>query len=61
MIMKKKDRYIKATVVLEVQFHLDKETEPEDVFQHMWVDSRHGLIYDSKVIHTAITKNAKIK
>jgi len=59
--MKKKDCYVKATVIFEVQFHLDKETEPEDVFQHMWVDSRHGFIYDSKVIHTAITKKEKIK
>lgn len=59
--MKKKDRYIKATVVLEVEFYLDKETEPEDVFGDMCVDSSHGHIFDSKIIHTAITKKEKIK
>ena len=59
--MKKKDKYIKATVVMEVEFYLDKETEPEDVFEDMCVDSDHGLIYTAKIIHTAITKKEKIK
>ena len=59
--MKKKDRYIKATVVMEVEFYIDKETEPEDVFDDMVVDSDHGHIYTANILHTAITKKEKIK
>lgn len=59
--MRKKDRYIKATVVMEVEFYIDKETEPEDVFGDMCVDSDHGQIFGKKIIHTAITKKEKIK
>jgi hypothetical protein len=59
--MKKKDRYIKATVLMEVEFYLDKETEPEDVFGDMTVDSSHGHIFESKIVYTIITKKKKIK
>lgn len=55
--MKKKDRYIKATVVMEVEFFIDKDTVPEDVFDDMIVDSDHGHIYTTNIIHTAITKD----
>ena len=57
--MEKKDRYIKATVVLEVEFHMDKETKPEDVFGDMRVDSDHGLIFGSKIIHTAVVDDVE--
>lgn len=57
--MKKKDRYIKATVLMEVEFYLDKETEPEDVFGDMTVDSDHGHIFGKKIIYTVITKNMR--
>jgi len=59
--MKKKDRYIKATVLMEVEFYIDKETEPEDVFDDMVVDSDHGHIFGKKIIYTVITKKEKIK
>jgi len=59
--MKNKDRLIKATVVIEVEFYIDKDTVPEDVFDDMCLDSDQGHIYHNKVIHTAITKNKKIK
>ena len=59
--MNKKDRYIKATVLMEVEFYLDKETEPEDVFGDMAVDSGHGHIFGKKIIYTVITKKEKIK
>lgn len=59
--MKKKDRYIKATVLMEVEFYIDKETEPEDVFDDMCVDSSQGHIFGKKIIYTVITKKEKIK
>ncbi len=59
--MKKKNRYIKATVLMEVEFYLDKETEPEDVFGDMTVDSSHGHIFGKKIIYTIVTKKEKIK
>jgi hypothetical protein len=46
---------------MEVEFYLDKETEPEDVFGDMTVDSSHGHIFEKKIIYTIITKNEKIK
>jgi len=46
---------------MEVEFYIDKETEPEDVFDDMVVDSDHGHIHTAKIIYTAITKKEKIK
>ena len=59
--MKKKHRYIKATVLMEVEFYIDKETEPEDVFGDMSLDSCHGHIFEKKIIYTIVTKNERIK
>jgi hypothetical protein len=59
--MKKKDRYIKATVLMEVEFFIDKDTVPEDVFDDMVVDSDHGHIFGKKIIYTVITKKEKVK
>ena len=53
-------KHIRATVVLDVEFYIDSVTEPEDVFNCMYVGSDHGHIFMSKVIHTAITKNEDI-
>jgi hypothetical protein len=46
---------------MEVEFYIDKETEPEDVFDDMVVDSDHGHIFGKKIIYTVITKKEKIK
>ena len=45
---------------MEIEFHIDKETEPEDVFGDMCVDSGHGHIFGKKIIYTVITKKEKI-
>jgi hypothetical protein len=59
--MKKKDRFIKATVLFEMEFYLDKETEPEDVFNDMIITADHGFITKSQVKYTTVTKKEKIK
>lgn len=59
----KKDRHIKAIVVLEIEFLIDKETDPEDVLhnQGLTIDSDHGRIFNKKLIHSSIIKEKKIK
>ena len=60
--MKKRNRVIRATVVLDIQFYIDEDTVPEDVLdnRNLYVNSDHGMITESKLIHSAITKDQKI-
>lgn len=60
--MKKRNRVIHATVVLDIQFYIDEDTVPEDVLdnRNLYVNSDHGMITESKLIHSAITKDQKI-
>lgn len=60
--MKKRNRVIRATVVLDIQFYIDEDTVPEDVLNshNLYVNSDHGMITESKIVHTAITKDQKI-
>ena len=46
---------------MEVEFFIDKDTVPEDVFDDMVVDSDHGHIFGKKIIYTVITKKEKVK
>jgi hypothetical protein len=61
--MKGKPQFIQATVVLEVKLHIGSDTVPEDVFcdSGLTIDTDHGVIFEKKVIHTAITKQKTIK
>lgn len=62
--MKNKDhRRVRATVVLDIVFYIDKDTEPEDVLDNsnLYINSDHGMITEMKLIHSAITKDQKIK
>ena len=56
-----KDRFVKATVVLDVEFYMDKDTCPEDVFGDLFcvTTDTHGFLTKSQVVHTAITLNKK--
>jgi len=55
-----KERFVKATVVLEVEFYMDKDTCPEDVFGDLCATTtHHGFLTKSQVVHTAITLNKK--
>ena len=60
--MRKKDRVIEATIVLDIKFFIDETTEPEDVLNRssLYVNSDHGMITEMKLIHSAITKDQKI-
>jgi hypothetical protein len=48
---------------MEMDFLIDKETEPEDVLNQRGfvVDSDHGRIFEKKLIHYSILKDKKIK
>lgn len=48
---------------MEMDFLIDKETEPEDVLhsQGLTLDSDHGRIFEQKLIHYVIVKDKKIK
>lgn len=61
--MKKKDRLIEATVVVNLRFFIDEDTVPEDVLdtRNLYINSDHGMITEMKLIHSAITKDQKIK
>ena len=61
--MKKKNRLIKATIVMCVHVRVDRDTEPEDVFNDLslTIDTDHGIISSKKLIHTAITDIKKLK
>jgi hypothetical protein len=55
-----KERFVKATVILEVEFYMDKYTCPEDVFGDLCCTTdTHGFLTKSQVVHTAITMNKK--
>jgi hypothetical protein len=60
--MRKKDRVIEATIVLDIKFFIDETTEPEDVLNRssLYVNSDHGMITEMKLIHSAITKDQKL-
>jgi hypothetical protein len=61
--MRKKDRIIEATIVLDIRFFIDETTEPEDVLNrsNLYVNSDHGMITEMKFVHFAITKDEKVK
>jgi hypothetical protein len=61
--MRKKDRIIEATIVLDIRFFIDETTEPEDVLNrsNLYVNSDHAMITEMKFIHSAITKDEKVK
>ena len=61
--MKKKDRIIEATIVVDLKFFIDEDTVPGDVLNrnNLYINSDHGMITEMKLIHTAITKDQKIK
>lgn len=48
---------------MEIDFLIDKETEPEDVLhkQGLTLDSDHGRIFEKKLIHYSVLKDKKIK
>ena len=56
-----KERFVKATVVLEVEFYMDKDTCSEDVFGDLCCTTDHGFLTASKVVHTSITLNKLLK
>lgn len=60
--MKKKNRVIEATVVLDLRFYIDEDTSPEDVLNkhNLYVNSDHGMITEMKLAHTSITRDEKI-
>ncbi len=60
MTFKKDHRKVKATVVMTLEVFLDETTEPEDVFNDMYISSDHGRITETNVVHTAITKIKKL-
>ena len=59
----KKVRHIKATVVFEISLMVDNDTEPEDVFNEckLKIQSEHACIFKSKLIHSAVTIDKKVK
>jgi len=62
-VMSNKDhRFIKATVVMEVEVYIDELTEPEDVFNKnsFYSNSDHGRITESRLIHVAITETKQL-
>lgn len=61
--MKKKNRLVKATIVMTVHVRIDSDTVPEDVFSDLGlsIDTDHGIISSKKLIHTAITDIKKLK
>lgn len=61
--MKKKDRIIEATIVVDLKFFIDEDTVPGDVLNrnNLYINSDHGMITEMKLIHSAITKDQKIK
>ena len=62
MKAKDKERFVKATVVLDVEFYMDKDTCPEDVFGDLLCTTdTHGFVTKSQLVHTAITMNKKNK
>lgn len=61
--MKKKDhRRVRATVVLDIVFYIDKDTQPEDVLSNsnLCIDSDMGRVTEKNLIHSAITKIEKV-
>lgn len=58
----KKDRYVKALIVMEIEFMIDKDTIPEDVLcrSGIVVDSDHGRIFHSNLIHSAVLVDEKL-
>ena len=63
MTTKKKNRLVKATLVMTVNVLIDRDTEPEDIFhdQGLTLKTEHGLLSSMKLVHTAVTAIKKVK